>query len=339
MSPEPKKRWSQFSLRGLLVLVTLLAALSSWFIWRLERARFEVQAAEAIVRAGGKIAYSDQFYGGVSRLTPYPPKTTWIGSWSQRILGVDPFRKIVSITLYDDESISLLSKYSLTGLEIISLDGGALNITDEGLSHIRGCKKLRVLNLEISDVTDDGLANIRDCTRLEELWLCNTRVSNVGLQRIARLPSLSVLDIRETQISDDGLKVIAKMPALSLLYLDSVALTDEGLKNLHLSTSLHGLWLGEQSSAQFDLGTLAGFSALDSLTLTGSLVTDDRLMPLASNTRIAHLKLQGCTRLTDESLSILAKMHSLQSVGLSSTPFSPSAATEFKAKKQNCTIW
>ncbi len=203
-------------MRGLLVLATLLAAVFAWFIWRLERARFEDRAAEAIVRAGGEIAYANQFYGGVSRLTPFPRRTTWIGSWSQRILGADPFRRIVSVTLYDDDSISLLSKYSLTGLEIISINGGA-SITDEGLSHIRGCKQLRVLNLERADVTDDGLENILGCSRLEELWLGNTRVSDVGLQRIARLPSLFVLDICGTQISNDGLRVVAKMPALAAL--------------------------------------------------------------------------------------------------------------------------
>jgi Leucine-rich repeat (LRR) protein len=338
MSPEPKKRWSQFSLRGLLVLVTLSAALFGWFAWRLARARLEDQAAEAIVRAGGEVAYANQFDGGVSRLTPLPPSATWIGSRSQRAFGTDPFRRIVSVTLHDDDSMSLVSNYSLSGVEIISSSGGA-SVTDEGLAHLRGCKQLRVLNLEGGDVTDDGLENIRGCSRLEELWLSSTRVSDAGLQRVARLPALSVLDIRGTQVSDDGLKVIAAMPKLWLLYLDNSTLTDEGLTNLSRSSRLRNLWLGAQSSATSDLGTLAEFPALDSLTLTGSLITDERLTPLANNKQITHLQLQGCTRLTDESLLILAKMPSLQSLDLSIPPFSPRAVSEFKAKKPNCTIW
>ena len=338
MSSDPKRRWSRFSLRGLMVLVTLSAGLFGWFAWRLERGHGEDQAAEAIVRAGGDVAYINQFHGGVSWLTPLPPRTTWYGTGSQRVFGTDPFRRIVSVELHDDDSISLLSKHSLTGLEIVSLNGGAA-VTDEGLSHLRGRKQLRVLNLEGSDVTDDGLENIRGCKRLEELWLCNTRVSDAGLPGIARLHSLSVLDIRGTQISDDGLKVVAAMPELWLLYLDSATLTDEGLWNLRRSPSLHDLWLGEQSSAKFDLGILAEFPALESLTLNGPLVTDDRLAPLAGNKQITHLKLQNCTGLTDESLSILAQMPNLQTLDLDFPPFTPAAINEFKAKKPTCTIW
>lgn len=337
MSREPKKRWRQFSLRGLLILVTLSAVLCAWFYWRLERGHREDQAAAAILRAGGEIAYADQFYGGVSRLTPLRHETTWIGSGSERVFGTDPFRRIVSVTLPDDESISLVPKFSLTGLEIIRVEGGA-SVTDEGLSNIRRCKQLRVLYLEGGDVTDSGLENIRRCSRLEELWLCNTRVSDAGLPGIARLPSLSVLDIRGTQISDDGLKVVAAMPKLSLLYLDSPTLTDEGLKNLSRSPSLHNLWLGDQSSARFDLGILAEFPALEGLTLSGPLITDDHLIPLAGNNQITYLQLQNCTGLTDEALSILATMPNLQSLDLSIPPFSPTGVTEFKAKQPACTI-
>src|SRR6266436_70778 len=208
MSFTSKTRWRQFSLRGLLVLVTVSAALFGWFAWRLQKARVENEAAEAIVHAGGEVAYADQFHGGVSRLTPLPPRTRWIGGLLERTFGADPHRRLVSVKLYDDDSVALVSQYALRDLEVVRLDGGT-SITDEALPHLRGCNQLRVLYLERSDITDRALEHIDEFTRLEELWLCNTRVSDAVLEKIARLPRLSVLDIRGTNISDDGLKMVA----------------------------------------------------------------------------------------------------------------------------------
>jgi Leucine-rich repeat (LRR) protein len=339
MGLRPKARWKQFSLRGLLLLTTAVALLLAWFAWRLQSARNQRDGAEAILRAEGEIAYADQFDGRVSRLTPLPAKgSSWLGGWSERTFGVDVFRAPISVKLFDDASTALVSKYSLTDLQIVRLEGRAAN-TDEGLKHLGNCRQLRVLSLEDTGITDRGLENIYGCRRLEELWLANTGVTDAALEKIARLSALQVLDIRGTSISDDGLKVVAKMPSLWLLYLDSPALSDVGLKNLQNAPHLQNLWLGEDSSAQFDLAKLAGIPNVSQLYLTGSLITDDRLQPLATNGTIEHLKLQGCTGLTDESLSIVASMPNLKSLGISSSPFSAKAVNEFKAKRPSCKVW
>src|SRR6476660_8607704 len=114
MSLLAKTRWKQFSLRGLLLLTTAVALLLAWYAWRLQKARSERDAAEAILRAEGEVAYADQFGGGVSRLTPLPATgSNWISGLSERTFGVDPFRPLISLKLYDDESTALISKYSL----------------------------------------------------------------------------------------------------------------------------------------------------------------------------------------------------------------------------------
>src|SRR5438552_518370 len=89
-SGDHRKRWRQFSLRGLLVFMTVAAGAFAWFAWRLQRARIQDEAADAIVRAGGEVAYANQFYGGVSRLTPYSPRSSLLGGLSQRVFGADP---------------------------------------------------------------------------------------------------------------------------------------------------------------------------------------------------------------------------------------------------------
>jgi len=339
MSSTAKPRWRQFSLRGLLLLVTVAALALAWFTARLQKARNDRDAAEAILRAEGEVAYSDQFDGRVSRLTPLPMKgSSSIGRLSERWFAANLFRQLISVKFLDDESTALISKYSLNDMRIIGLKGGSAN-TDESLAHLRDCRQLRVLDLERSGVTDRGLENIYGCRRLEELWISYTAVSDAALEKIAHFPTLQVLDIRGTSISDNGLKIAAKMRALCLLYLDSSALTDAGLRNLQNAPRLQGLWLGEESSAKLDLANLAGLPKLSQLYRTGPLITDDRLKALVTNTQIEHLKLQGCTRLTDESLSILAEMPELKSLGISSSPFSAKVVNEFKAKRPSCKVW
>jgi hypothetical protein len=337
MTSEPKRRWRQFSLRGLLLLVTVAATVSGWFAWRLQQGRIQDEAASAIERAGGAVAYSNQFYGGISRLTPYAPRSSWLGGNSNRLFGTDPFRKIVSVTLHDDASASLVSKYGLTKLEVIRLEGS--QITDAALAHVRECRRTKVLLLDGSQATDDGLENIRRFGELEEMWLFNTQISDAGLQKLTHLKSLSVLDIRGTQVTDDGLKIVASLPAISLLYLDSDRLTDEGLQHLRAAPHLVSLWLGERSSAEFEFGILREFPALEDLSLLGSLVTDDALKSLTNNDKLEHLQLQDCSKLTDESLATIAQMPNLKMLHLMRSPFSAKATNEFQTNKPSCTIW
>src|SRR3990172_5004885 len=107
MGSTAATRWKQFSLRGLLLFITLAAVLFGWCGWRLQRVGIEEDAADAIVQAGGEVAYSNQFDGQVSRLTPHAAHTSQIGAWSQKLLGANLLRRMVSVKLVDDESLAL----------------------------------------------------------------------------------------------------------------------------------------------------------------------------------------------------------------------------------------
>jgi len=330
--------WRQFSLRGLLILVTLAAVFLGWFAWRLRMARVQDAAAESIVRAGGEVAYSDQFYGGVSRLTPRHRQANMLGDISRRLLGGDPTRKLVSVRLIDDESAALVAKYDLRDLTIVRLDGGKA-ITDAALAHLANCEQLRVLYLEDGNLTDRGIEGIGQHSKLEELWLCNTQITDAALDYLIELPVLRVLDIRGTVISDEGLKRIAAMPNLRMLYLDSATVTDSGIQSLHASKRLMGLWLGDLSSANLDLVAIAAIPQLEQIYLKGPLITDDRLAVLKNNTKIQRLNVQRCTGLTDESLKTLATMPNLKSLGIISTPFTAQGIGQFKSDRPDCNVW
>jgi len=330
--------WRQFSLRELLILISTAAVLLAWFAWRLRQARAQDAAADEIVRAGGEVAYTDQFDGHVSRLTPYAPKPRLIGDLLRRMFGGDPTRKLVSVKLFNNESAALISKNGLHDLRIVRLEGGA-SITDEALPHLAKCKELQVLYLDGAAITDQGLAPMGNLRKLEELWLENTRVSDATMATLAHLPALNCLDLCNTAVTDEGLKQIALMPALTRLDLDGDRITDDGIRHLQKSRSLWLLWLGEEASANLDLAVAAAIPPLESLTLTGSLIADERVERLKNNASIRDLKFQQCAKLTDKSLEIVATMPHLKTLGALSSPFSPQAIANFKAAKPNCHVW
>src|SRR5438270_329561 len=164
-SKPSRSRWQQISLRGLLLLVTAACIFCGWFAWRLKLGHERDVAVEEIVKAGGHVAYASQFYGGVSRLTPYEFKPNLIGGCCLRLFGTDPFQRLVSVRLLNDQSLALISKHELNDLEILELGNSA--ISDDGLVHIRNCSKLKVLSLDNSQVTDRGLDNVIGCRQLE----------------------------------------------------------------------------------------------------------------------------------------------------------------------------
>ena len=67
--PKPKRRWLQFSLRTLMVVVTVFCI---WMGITAKRARLQKQAVEAVLEAGGRIIYEHQ------ETNSDPPGPEWL---------------------------------------------------------------------------------------------------------------------------------------------------------------------------------------------------------------------------------------------------------------------
>ena len=50
---KPRRRWLQFSLRTMLVLMLVLGVAFGWFAYKVEQARAQREAVEAIEKLGG----------------------------------------------------------------------------------------------------------------------------------------------------------------------------------------------------------------------------------------------------------------------------------------------
>jgi hypothetical protein len=100
--PKPNLRWFQFSLRTLLVVVTLCALLCSWFAVKMQQAKRQREAVEAITKVGGRAMYDWQVDANGNYVrNAQPPATKWL----RNLLGDDFFGRVVEVE-FDDTKVT-----------------------------------------------------------------------------------------------------------------------------------------------------------------------------------------------------------------------------------------
>ncbi|MGH7138792.1 MAG: DUF4240 domain-containing protein [Pirellulales bacterium] len=159
----PDRRWFQFRLKWLLIFVTLLAVPLSWLGWKLEEKRRE-QWAEAELDKFCVIMSHNYIDDPFADSVPPGPR------WLRRLLGDDFFvhatavkfvppkfaRRANSGPPINDDGLELLRH--LPALEKVFL--AKSQVTDRGLRHIRGLKKLKYLDLRDTKISGEALAKL-----------------------------------------------------------------------------------------------------------------------------------------------------------------------------------
>jgi hypothetical protein len=101
----------------------------------------------------------------------------------------------------------------LAGLCELFLD--RTQVTDAGLAHLSGFRRLVRLDLQGTAVTDEGLARIGEMSRLLWLDLGRTAVTDAGLAHLGKLEDLRILNVRGSRVTDDGIARLMKaLPGL-----------------------------------------------------------------------------------------------------------------------------
>lgn len=97
---------------------------------------------------------------------------------------------------------------------------GDNKFSDEALSKLEPIAT-NIIELEIgfSDVTDDGLAAVANMPNLEKLYLQKTSVTDEGIAHVAGLTQLRYLNLYGTQVTDDALDILVDLPNLKSLFV------------------------------------------------------------------------------------------------------------------------
>ena len=102
---------------------------------------------------------------------------------------------------FNDEALAALEPVAAN---IVELEIGGSEITDDGLSALSSMVNLERLYLQKTAVTDEGLYYLSDLTRLQYLNLYDTAVTDDGLEYLEDLKKLKSLYLWGTQVSAAG---------------------------------------------------------------------------------------------------------------------------------------
>jgi hypothetical protein len=121
-SAKAKLRWYQFSLRSLLIYVTLFAVACSWFTVKMQQARKQRKEVEEMTRLGANVYYSyqcDENSEPIESCVFMKPDGTWqtvntpepsVPQWLLSILSDDFFYRATAIELFNLENVDALKE-------------------------------------------------------------------------------------------------------------------------------------------------------------------------------------------------------------------------------------
>ena len=155
--PKRKRRWFQFSLRGVLIFTLIIAIPCAWIGRKIEQKQIERAAVEAIVKSGGKVLYDFQ------QVTDEPSGPKWLRS----VLGEYFFSEVDEVDLNNRTGVDcagLRSLKVLPHLQSLVLTG---RVGDAELEDLNGLTRLQKLLFATTNVTDSGLIHLKDLAQLE----------------------------------------------------------------------------------------------------------------------------------------------------------------------------
>lgn len=225
---KPRWRWFQFSLRALLLLMTVFGI---WFGIRMDRARRQKRAV-AVLQECGDIFYESQFN---HRSVKFLAKKTkpWRPKWLRAIVGDDFFDRVYAAYLYRSPSDEdLKSLRDLPDIETLIISSP--QVTGKGIEHLRALPRLKELYLNCDKMTDTDLVHLPPLDELRYLNVCCS-MSDQAFDSIAALESLETLEIARRPPSSAGSRAAIELDQPTQVKADDEPLASvlDYLKDFH----------------------------------------------------------------------------------------------------------
>jgi Leucine-rich repeat (LRR) protein len=256
----------------------------------------------------------------------------WVDSLGGHI-GQDAEGNVVAVNLgrtwVDD--IELLDLARLP--KLVRLDLSHTRITDEGLLHLQSQTQIEDLNLYYAEqITDQGMSAIKGWKNLKRLNVRGTRISDGTVAIAGALAGLESLDVAYTQITDNGLDALVPLTHLTELSLGRSKLSDSALEVLRLMTGLQYLDLsgphpgpgGKRETGGSPLAesvprAISALKELRVLKLSHSRIGSDGVHILTSLDHLEKLVLAGCELVNDDALRELEALKRLTYLDVQAT--------------------
>jgi internalin A len=334
-----RHRWRQFGLRGLLLLVLLVAAGLFGYRWHF-RAYLQQQRTMALIaKLGGSF------------------ETTEVNDRWLRLVGSTHNVSQVDLADCDDPDAYIAEIADLPAIELLAVGGPAF--TDKHARQLHRLHSLRELILDSTSVSDEALADLRasldDAAHPQDVYISQRRAI-VALRKRGHVqvdhekgpwhpPPMSgewgevatEFYATDHQFNDADSAYLKALPSLQILYLKYTALTDAGLENVKSLRQLQQLWLSGTRISDDGLKHVADLTQLRTLVLSDLQITDVGLQHLQSLPQLQRLVLSR-TPVTDAGLEHLPTLIPLGTIELSETKVTPAGISKLKHARPNCRI-
>jgi len=145
-------------------------------------------------------------------------------------------RPIVKVDLHStsvtDADLAFLEDARKDLKKLRYLDLRLTQIGDAGVAKLKSLRSLQTLNLFRTQAGDKGLARLRKLTNLETLLIGGTKVTDAGLASLRPFKKLKKLSLFQTQVSDDGITQLKLMGSLEVLLIVGSRITPAGAEEL-----------------------------------------------------------------------------------------------------------
>lgn len=265
---KPNRRWFKFSLRTLLVLMTVLCV---WLGLQVNAARRQREAVTAILKAGGMITYDWQ-YGppakptgnylvdyGQSLNNSASPRWPWLST----VFGDDCFQSVTGVLFNTPNPNATKANYDqiakLPALKFFCLgptDNPAFALNGSDLTSLAELKHLELLQLYGTHITGEMIEKWQSHNTLKSVSICNCDFDDSGMQEIGKMTNLVLLELDGTRITDAGLLHLQNLTKLKQLYLHRTKVTSDGMQHLKGLTQLVELWVQQTGVSSLDIPEL-----------------------------------------------------------------------------------
>jgi internalin A len=292
--------------------------------------------AQWIAEAGGTVIRD-----AAGKITGADLRASWVTDTDLRkLLLLHDLRYLdLSLTRITDQGMQEIR--SLPGIIELNLYF-AEYVTDEGLAAVKGWKRLKRLNVHGTKISDTTLEHISGITTLESVNVGSAMITDVGLERLTTLPNLKELTMGGNELGDAGLQALRQMPGLTYLDLSGRQGTDSNVWAIAMSDSGLDAVLSLKDLRELRFGCTfvgVGMEGARYATVSAMSVNTRWLESMTSLKKLEKLKLQGCNRVDDESLAVLASFPAIRELDLKGTSVTEKGLAMFRAAKPKAIVY